>query len=107
MNAAEVLRSLALHGVLVTLAPDGRPEADIPADAPSVVEDLLVEAGRNRADIAEAIRGRTPCAGAARAEEDPRNLRCFSCAGSDFWRGRGLVACRTCHPPAPGAEVFP
>ena len=106
MNAAEVLQSLAIHGVLVTLAADGRPEAEVPVYAPPVVEDLLAEASRNRAAIADAIRGKKAVAGAARVEEDPRVLRCSTCAGSDFWRGRGLVACRTCFPPARGAEVF-
>ena len=31
---------------------------------------------------------------------------CYSCRGSDFWRGRGVVVCRRCHPPVPGAEVL-
>lgn len=105
MNAVEVLRSLAVHGVRVTLSPDGRPEAEIPAFAPSVVEDLLDEARLRRLEIAEILRGKKPVTGVARVEEDPSGLVCFSCAGSDFWQGLGLVVCRTCYPPAPGAEV--
>jgi TubC N-terminal docking domain len=32
--------------------------------------------------------------------------RCFICRGDDEWRSRwGLIRCRRCHPPAPGAEA--
>lgn len=105
MTAAEVLQSLAALGVHVTLTPDGRPEADVPGFAPPVVEDLLAEARRNRQEIAEALRGRKAVGGAAHLGDDLRVLRCFACGGLDFWRGRGLKACRRCHPPAPGAET--
>lgn len=37
----------------------------------------------------------------------PAPLVCFSCWGSDFWTGRGVVTCRRCHPPVADAEVRP
>lgn len=44
--------------------------------------------------------------GAAPVTADPGRLLCYSCGKTDFWQGRGVVVCRTCHPPAPGAEVL-
>ena len=37
---------------------------------------------------------------------DDGSGRCSMCRGEDFWTSRwGVVNCRTCHPPAPGAEA--
>ncbi len=38
------------------------------------------------------------------APPEPAPLVCYWCRGVDFWHGSGVVVCRACHPPAPGAE---
>jgi hypothetical protein len=34
----------------------------------------------------------------------PASVVCYWCHGVSFWQGSGALVCRTCHPPAPGAE---
>ena len=104
-GAAEVLSEAGRIGLL--LRPEGSRILVRPARAlPPALADAL---RGHREEILELLsaRHREGVHGAARASADPNRLRCLDCRGLSFWRGRGVVACRACHAPAPGAEVLP
>lgn len=105
MSPAEVLSEASRIG-LVIRAEAGRivvrPARDLP---PGLADEIRANRGEVLALLAalpsEEVYGAAP------VSSDLRALVCLTCRGADFWRGRGLVVCRRCHPPAPGAEVTP
>jgi hypothetical protein len=97
VDPAEVLTELRAAGVTVTRAGDRlrlAPPQAVPAP-------LLAAVKENKAALLRLV-------------EEPAPVRCFTCRGAPFWRGPvhyangtenpGPWICRTCHPPAPGAE---
>ena len=93
VNPAEVIEELLAAGVVVTRRGDRLRLT--PAQA--VPPPLLLEVKKHKRALLELI-------------GDPGPLRCFTCRGSDFWRGEvsyvdgesrpGPWICRRCHPPA-------
>lgn len=59
--------------------------------------------GRLPAELRDEIRSHKAEIVAALSPE-PATLTCYWCRGVDFWQGSNVAVCRTCHPPAPGAE---
>lgn len=104
MSPAEVLSEAARLG-LVVRADEGRivirPARLLP---PALADEIRGQRDEVLAFL-EAL-PRESVHGAAPASADPGRLVCFCCGSTDFWRGVGLVVCRRCHPPAPGAEVL-
>ena len=104
MSPAEVLSEAARLGLIVR-ADEGR----IVVRPARLLPPALADEIRGRRDEVLAFLEALPresVHGAAPASADPGRLVCFSCGSTDFWRGVGLVVCRRCHPPAPGAEVL-
>lgn len=104
MSPAEVLSEAARLG-LVVRADEGRIVVRPARLLPPALADEIRERRDEVLAFLEAL-PRESVHGAAPVSADPGRLACFSCGGTDFWRGSGVVACRKCHPPAPGAEVL-
>jgi hypothetical protein len=98
LNPSEVLTELRAAGVTVTRAGDRlrlAPPQAVPAP-------LLVAVKENKSALLRLV-------------GEPAPVLCFLCRGTSFWRGMvrytdgrtrpGPWICRTCHPPAPGAEM--
>lgn len=103
MTPSVILSAATQAGVLLSVragtvyaAPAGR--------LPLALRD---EIRTHKAEIVAALAAppREEVYGAAPVTADLRALICIACRSTDFWQGRGVVACRRCHPPAPGAEV--
>jgi len=104
LTPAEVLSEAARIGLVLRAEGDRiivRPARDLPSG-------LADEIRANRGEVLALLVAlpHEEVYGAAPVSSDLRALVCLTCRGTDFWRGRGAVVCRRCHPPAPGAEVL-
>ena len=104
MSPAEVLAEAARIGLSLR-ADAGRVVVRPGRLLPPALADEIRERRDEVLALLEAL-PRDAVPGAAPVTADPARLLCFACGGTDFWKGRGVVVCRRCHPPAPGAEVL-